>query len=129
MGVGIENQKKTNYRCFRCGTFVLEETVEALRKEYPFYCPTCDENMYSFEVNKDDMRRDTWIVVNEMSTAIMNLNSLFCERDNANDDPQIATQDQIDIIARGIASKSAGIMSLEDAIVILQRAYEMKKES
>ena len=31
--------------CFRCNT-KLEEEKEL---DYPYYCPTCDENMYSFE--------------------------------------------------------------------------------
>lgn len=31
------------------GHLVRKETDKQLRKEYPFYCPTCDENMYSFE--------------------------------------------------------------------------------
>lgn len=34
--------------CIRCGNIVLPETG-SLRKEYPFYCPECDENMYEFE--------------------------------------------------------------------------------
>lgn len=36
--------------CRRCGTVVQPETDEELRKEYPYYCPECDQNMYSFEV-------------------------------------------------------------------------------
>lgn len=35
--------------CRRCGSEVQEETDTDLKKEYPFYCPNCDENMYSFE--------------------------------------------------------------------------------
>lgn len=31
--------------CFRCGT-ELEEEKEL---DYPYYCPECDENMYTFE--------------------------------------------------------------------------------
>ena len=33
-------------RCFRCGTMVLRELEVP---GYPYYCPNCDENMYSFE--------------------------------------------------------------------------------
>lgn len=46
---------KTFRRCRRCGTYVQKETHKGLRKEYPFYCPECYENMYRFETVK--MRR------------------------------------------------------------------------
>lgn len=35
--------------CRRCGAEVRPEREPGLRKEYPYYCPQCDENMYSFE--------------------------------------------------------------------------------
>jgi hypothetical protein len=35
--------------CFRCGSFVKKETHKGLRKEYPFVCLNCYENMYRFE--------------------------------------------------------------------------------
>lgn len=35
--------------CGRCGSAVLPETNEELKKEYSYYCPRCDQNMYSFE--------------------------------------------------------------------------------
>lgn len=35
--------------CKRCGAIVAEETDEALKSEYTYYCPVCDENLYSFE--------------------------------------------------------------------------------
>lgn len=39
--------------CKRCGCDeIREETDEELKKEYPYYCPYCDENMYSFEVEE-----------------------------------------------------------------------------
>jgi len=31
------------------GHEVIEETDKTLKKEYKYYCPTCDENMYEFE--------------------------------------------------------------------------------
>ena len=37
---------KTRRICKRCGNPVKRETQI---KEYPFYCPHCDENMYRFE--------------------------------------------------------------------------------
>lgn len=40
---------KTFRKCLRCGTYVKKETNKVLRKEYPFYCPKCDENMWYFE--------------------------------------------------------------------------------
>lgn len=35
--------------CKKCGTEVRPEEDEELRNEYPYYCPECDENKYSFE--------------------------------------------------------------------------------
>lgn len=37
---------KTRRVCIRCESPVKRETKI---KEYPFYCPRCDENMYRFE--------------------------------------------------------------------------------
>jgi hypothetical protein len=31
------------------GHKVRKETNKELKKEYPYYCPTCYENMYRFE--------------------------------------------------------------------------------
>ncbi len=41
-------------KCFR-GHKVRQETNKDLKKEYPYYCPICDENMYKFEtkLNKE----------------------------------------------------------------------------
>jgi DNA-directed RNA polymerase subunit RPC12/RpoP len=36
--------------CVKCGSEVLPEVSEELKKEYPYYCEECDENLYSFEV-------------------------------------------------------------------------------
>ena len=41
----------TNYRCIRCGSPILLETEV---KDYPYQCLTCDENMYSFEVEASE---------------------------------------------------------------------------
>jgi NAD-dependent SIR2 family protein deacetylase len=38
--------------CSKCGTEVKKETDKELRKEYPYYCPECDENLYSFETTE-----------------------------------------------------------------------------
>ena len=35
--------------CGKCGSVVVSETDRELRKEYPYYCPCCNENMYSSE--------------------------------------------------------------------------------
>ncbi len=35
--------------CNRCGTELIKET----ELDYPYYCPNCDENMYSFESNEE----------------------------------------------------------------------------
>lgn len=42
---------KTVY-CKNCGHPVQRETRKWLRKEYPYYCPHCDENMYQIETYK-----------------------------------------------------------------------------
>ena len=39
--------------CRRCGSEVQEENDAELRKEYPYYCPECDQNMYSFECKEE----------------------------------------------------------------------------
>ncbi len=36
-------------KCFRCCTRLKAERDKELKKEYPYYCPECNENMYSFE--------------------------------------------------------------------------------
>jgi Zn finger protein HypA/HybF involved in hydrogenase expression len=38
--------------CSRCNHLVQRETNKDLRKEYKYYCPHCDENMYSIETYK-----------------------------------------------------------------------------
>ena len=38
-------KKRTHRYCHRCGTEVLYERY----LDYPYYCPTCDENMFHFE--------------------------------------------------------------------------------
>lgn len=43
--------RKKRY-CNRCGEIVRRETEKELRREYPFFCPNCDENMYRFETHK-----------------------------------------------------------------------------
>ena len=41
----------TNFRCIRCGSpILLEPEIE----DYPYQCLTCDENMYSFEVEASE---------------------------------------------------------------------------
>jgi len=35
--------------CNRCSENIEKETDKELSKEYPYYCPNCDENMYGFE--------------------------------------------------------------------------------
>lgn len=40
------------YRCNKCGCIVEQEADNELKKEYPFYCFECSENMYAFEVTE-----------------------------------------------------------------------------
>ena len=42
--------------CRRCGSKVRPEREAGLREEYPYYCPRCDENMYSFECMEMSLR-------------------------------------------------------------------------
>ena len=42
----------TKNKCRKCGNFVCEEINKEI--DYPYYCPNCDENMYSFEVEEVD---------------------------------------------------------------------------
>lgn len=45
---------RTHRLCMRCDTEVKRETVV---KQYPFYCPKCDENLFRFETfNVKQMR-------------------------------------------------------------------------
>lgn len=44
---------KTRRFCNRCNTEVERET----KLDYPYYCPQCDENLYSFETQ--DEQSDT----------------------------------------------------------------------
>nr|DAH91510.1 MAG TPA: zinc-ribbon domain protein [Caudoviricetes sp.] len=39
-------------RCKRCGCKVKRETEKPLKRQYPFYCPCCCENLYRFETYK-----------------------------------------------------------------------------
>ena len=42
---------KTTYAtCSHCGHKVCFEADKELMKEYPFYCPNCDENLYGIEI-------------------------------------------------------------------------------
>ena len=36
--------------CCHCGHEVCFEADKELMKEYPFYCPNCDENLYGIEI-------------------------------------------------------------------------------
>lgn len=45
--------------CRRCASKVRPEREAGLREEYPYYCPRCDENMYSFECMETCLR-DRW---------------------------------------------------------------------
>jgi len=40
--------------CNKCGHPVTDEVDPFLRKEYPFYCPECDENLYGIETRLEE---------------------------------------------------------------------------
>jgi len=42
---------KTEFKCKNCHDKVYKE-INKTRDNYPFVCLTCDENMFSFEVEK-----------------------------------------------------------------------------
>ena len=44
----MEKRWKKVRVCRRCGETVLKETAKTL-DDYPFVCPNCDENMFTFE--------------------------------------------------------------------------------
>ncbi len=48
-GGRLEGKTRRRMACRRCGSNVQPERDKWLRKEYPYYCPKCDEDMYSFE--------------------------------------------------------------------------------
>jgi hypothetical protein len=51
LGETIITSEKTAY-CSKCGNKVKLETDKNLKKDYKYYCPNCDENLYSFEVTE-----------------------------------------------------------------------------
>lgn len=51
----MKNRKKKYH--VRCGTQVKIEKDKSLRKKYGrYYCPYCDENLFSFEIIKHKTR-------------------------------------------------------------------------
>ena len=79
------------------------------------------------------MRREAWIVSHEMSTAVMNMNALFCEKDGDEHDgdeyePQIKTQEEINEIAEMIAKKTDSPFALEDTLLVLTCALDILKK-
>jgi hypothetical protein len=39
-------------KCNKCGGEVFKELDSKLSKQYAGFCPVCDENLFSFEMNK-----------------------------------------------------------------------------
>lgn len=42
---------KLKLKC-KCGEYIHKETDKELKKDYPYVCLNCDENMFSFEVEE-----------------------------------------------------------------------------
>ena len=42
---------RINKFCNRCDSRVKLEKTQGLRKEYKYYCPCCDENLYTFKAH------------------------------------------------------------------------------
>jgi hypothetical protein len=51
--------------CNKCGSEVFPEVSEELKKEYPYYCEECDENMYEFEVVESMINKQFFIATFE----------------------------------------------------------------
>ena len=47
----MNNTQALTRCCNRCNNPVWEEHDEDLKHEYDYYCPNCDENMFSIETN------------------------------------------------------------------------------
>ena len=75
--------------------------------------------MIDYEVLKKKITREQWVIINQMNAAIMNLNAVFCGDDQY-------SEEELDLIAEGIAIGTAGKMALEDAIYIIEKALEIK---
>ena len=58
-GVILKRRAGRIMACRRCGSKVRPEREPGLREEYPYYCPRCDEDMYSFECMETCMG-DRW---------------------------------------------------------------------
>lgn len=50
----ISEEKEVIGKCSRCNSDVVKETDEELKKDYSGYCPECDENLYEFEIIKQE---------------------------------------------------------------------------
>jgi DNA-directed RNA polymerase subunit RPC12/RpoP len=44
--------KVTSATCSHCGHEVCFEADKEIMKEYEYYCPDCDENLYGIELNR-----------------------------------------------------------------------------
>lgn len=51
----VYKMEKERY-CNRCGHMVFPETDSGLKKEYPYYCKYCDENLYEMETFTKDWK-------------------------------------------------------------------------
>lgn len=70
-----------NRYCRRCGHAIMRETVKGLRKEYPYYCPNCYENMYRFETFKRNKKRNKGFKVLENEEINMEIKISLSESD------------------------------------------------
>jgi len=70
------------------------------------------------------MKLEQWLIINQMSCAVMNLNSVFCENPYGEEQGEYSAED-IAMIEDGIAEKT-GQLALEDAIEVLTKALEKR---
>lgn len=73
-------------------------------------------------LNGEIMKREQWILINEISTSVINLNSFYCE---GNEIDKEGSREDINNIAKGISERCTK-MQLEDAISLLSLALKIK---
>ena len=75
-------------------------------------------------INKKDMTREQWVIIEDFGSAVMNLNSIFC----GDGEYEEYSEEDKNIIIRGLAERIPGKMPVEDAIEILQKVFKIKEE-
>jgi len=72
-----------------------------------------------------ELKRELWIIANEVATTIVNYNSLFCTNPDHPVDVEL-TKDEMDSLVETILKKVPGRMALEDFQDLLNRLQEKR---